>query len=82
MNQINSVDPAIIDEALVRQAAFQQIEPDVSEIVADEGVELHKVIALRLDYKSKLLPAMLIVDLVNSLIKAPHQQTSSRLTTC
>ena len=56
MSQVNQIEPAIIDESLLKKAVYEQVEQEISDIATEEGIDFHKVQSLRLDYKSRISP--------------------------
>lgn len=47
-----SIEPAVIDEDLIRKAINEQLDPEIADIAKKEGVAAEEVLTLRLDYKS------------------------------
>ena len=52
MSNYNTIEPAVIDEDLLRKAVNDQVNSEISEIARKEGIDPIEVVSLRLDYKS------------------------------
>ncbi|KAJ3369772.1 Dynein regulatory complex subunit 3 [Allomyces arbusculus] len=50
----NVVEPTVIDDELLAKAVNEQASGDAAEIARKEGIDLHEVTCLRLDYKNIL----------------------------
>ncbi|KAJ3086382.1 Dynein regulatory complex subunit 3, partial [Physocladia obscura] len=51
---MNTVEPAVIDEELVKKATNDQANPEIAEIARREGIDPKETLSLRLDYKNIL----------------------------
>ncbi|KAJ3333862.1 Dynein regulatory complex subunit 3 [Blyttiomyces sp. JEL0837] len=51
---MNSIEPAVIDEELLRKAVNEQVAPEIADIARREGIDPLEVLSLRLDYKNIL----------------------------
>lgn len=50
----NTVEPAVIDEDIIRKCLSEQLNTEIAEIARKEGVDVDQVVSLRLDYKNIL----------------------------
>ncbi|KAJ3027082.1 UNVERIFIED_CONTAM: Dynein regulatory complex subunit 3 [Siphonaria sp. JEL0065] len=51
---MNTIEPAVVDEEILKKATNDQANPEIAEIARREGIDPKETLSLRLDYKNIL----------------------------
>ncbi|KAI8622252.1 hypothetical protein BC830DRAFT_1163028 [Chytriomyces sp. MP71] len=51
---MNTIEPAVVDDELVKKAVNEQANPEIADIARREGIDPKETLSLRLDYKNIL----------------------------